>query len=120
MMGSPPKSAARGTNLLGGEPIYLKVGILQSMLEGPELKVLPSGICPTISMASSINTTALKAERKVSMTMEVRELLSKVVLDMSGHASMNSTPKRLNPMVVLTPQSHKMGDLSGPVDTSSQ
>ena len=52
--------------------------------------------------------------------MEVRELLTWVVLDTSGHASANSTPKRLNPMVILTPLPHKLGDLSGPVDTSSQ
>ena len=52
--------------------------------------------------------------------MEVRELLSQVVLDTSGHASANSTPKRLNPMVVLTPLPHKLGDPSSQVDTSSQ
>ena len=54
------------------------------------------------------------------MTMEVRDLLSRVVLDMSGHVSENSNPKRLNPVVVLTPLPHKLGDPSGPVDTSSQ
>ena len=71
-------------------------------------------------MASSVNATLPKVEREVSMTMEVRELLSPVVLDMPGHASANSTPKTLNPMVVLTPPPHKLGDLSSPVDTSSQ
>ena len=45
------------------------------------------------------------------MTMEVRELLSQ-----AG----NSTPKRLNPVVMLTPLPPKLGDPSGPVDTSSQ
>ena len=120
MIASPPKSLARGTNLLGGKPIYLKVGILQSMAEGPELKVLPSGISTSILMASSVKATLPKAEREVSMTMEVRELLSQAVLDTSGHVSANSTPKRLNPMVILTPLPHKLGDLSSPVDTSSQ
>ena len=52
------------------------------------------------------------------MTMEVRELLSRVVLDTSGHVSGNSTPKRQNPVVVLTPLPHKLGDPSRPVDTS--
>ena len=120
VIASPPESLAWGTNLLGGKPIYLKVGILQSMVEGPELKAPPSGICPSILMATSIKDTLPKVEREVSMTMEVRELLSWVVLDMSGHASVSSTPKRLNPMVVLTPLPHKLRDLSGPVDTSSQ
>ena len=54
------------------------------------------------------------------MTMEVRELLSQAVLDMSGHISVNSTQRRLNPMVILTPLPHKLGDPSRPVDTSSQ
>ena len=54
------------------------------------------------------------------MIMEVRELLSWLGLDMSGHISENSNPKRLNLMVVLTPLPNKLGDPSGPVDTSSQ
>ena len=54
------------------------------------------------------------------MTMEVRVLLSWVVLDTSGHVSGNSTPKRLNPVVLLTPPPHKWGDPSSPVDTSFQ
>ena len=120
MIVSPPKSLTRGTNLLGGKPIYLKVGILQSMVEGPELKVPPSGIHPSILMVSSVKATPPKVEREVSMTMEVRELLSQVVLDTSGHESANSTPKRLNPVVILTPLPHKLGDLSSPVYTSSQ
>ena len=54
------------------------------------------------------------------MTMEVRELLSWVGLDMSGHVSENSTPKRLNHVVILTPLPNKLGDLSRPANTSSQ
>ena len=54
------------------------------------------------------------------MTMEVRELLSQVMLDMSGHASGNSNPRRPNPVVVLTPPSHKQRDPSRPDDTLSQ
>ena len=71
-------------------------------------------------MASPVKATPPKVEREVSMTMEVRKLLSRVVLDMSGHASENLTPKRLNPIAVLTPPPRIMGDPSGPVDTSSQ
>ena len=71
-------------------------------------------------MASPIKATLPKAERDVSMIMEVRELLSRAVLDTSGHASENSTPKRLNPIVILTPLPHILEDPSGPVDTSSQ
>ena len=42
------------------------------------------------------------------------------MLDTSGHASGNSTPKRPNPVVVLTLPPHKLRDPSRPVDTSSQ
>ena len=72
-------------------------------MEGPEWKALPPGDCPSILTVSPIKATLPKAEREVSMAMEVRELLSSIVLDMSGHVSENSTPKRLNPVVVLTP-----------------
>ena len=54
------------------------------------------------------------------MTMEVRSLLSQVMLGMSGHMSGNSTPNRPNPVVILTPSCHKLRDLPRPVDTSSQ
>ena len=90
------------------------------MVGGSELKVLPSGVCPSILMVSPIKATLPKVEREVSMTMEVRDLLSQVVLYTSGHVSGNTTPKTLNPVVIPLPLPHKWGDLSCPVDTSSQ
>ena len=42
------------------------------------------------------------------------------MLDTSGHGSGNSTPRRPNPVVVLTPPPHKLKELPQPVDTSSQ
>ena len=44
-----------------------------------------------------------KLEGEGSMTMEVRNLLSWAVLNTSGHGSENSTLRRPNPVVVLTP-----------------
>ena len=41
MIASLPESLARGTDLFGGKPIYLKVGILQPTPEGQEPKALP-------------------------------------------------------------------------------
>ena len=121
MIASLPESLARGTMLLGGKLTYLKVSILQPTLEGQEPKAPPHGSHSSpIQMPSLIKVPLPKEEREVSMTMEVRELLSWAVLDMSGHASGNSTPKRLNPMVVLTALPPKLGDLFSPVDTSSQ
>ena len=90
--------------------------IPQSITEGPELKVLPlGGHSSSILMPSPI-----RAEREVSMTMEMRELLSQAVLDMSRHASGNSTSRRLDPVVLLTPTPTKLGDFHWPVDTSTQ
>ena len=54
------------------------------------------------------------------MTMDMREFLSQMVLDTSGHASVNSTPKRPDPMVLVTPLPTKLGDFPWPVDTLSE
>ena len=54
------------------------------------------------------------------MTMEVRELLSQVGLDMPRCTSGNYTPKRLEPVVLVTPLPTKPEDFPQPVDTSSQ
>ena len=95
---------AKGINLLGSKPIYLKVDIWQYNTEGPELKALPlSGHSPPTLVASPIRPPLPRAEGEVSMTMEVRELLSWVGLDTSEHASGSSTPKRLEPVVLVTP-----------------
>ena len=54
------------------------------------------------------------------MTMEVRNPLSGVILDTSGHGSENLTLRRPNPVVVLMPPPHKLKELLQPVDTPSQ
>ena len=46
VIASPAESLAKGANLLRGEPVYLKVDILQSIMEGPKLKVPPLAITP--------------------------------------------------------------------------
>ena len=121
VIASPPESLAKDTNLLGGKPIYLKVDVPQSIAEGPQLKVPSLGShSSSILMPSPIRAPPPKAEREVSMTMEVRELLSQAVLDTSRHASGNSTPKHLDPMVLITPSPTKPGDFPRPVETSSQ
>ena len=75
----------KGVNLLGGKPIYLKVDILQLTSEGSVLKALPlSGGTPSILIASPVRPPVPKAEEEVSMTTEVRELLSQAALDTSG------------------------------------
>ena len=115
-----PGSLANGRSLTGGKSVYLKVDILQSIVGKSDQNMLPPGKCPSILTVSPFKATPPKLERVVSMTMEVRELLSQAILDMSGHASGNSTPKRSNPVVVLTPPPHKLRYPSRLVDTSSQ
>ena len=100
--------------------MYLDINILQPMAKELDQKALPPGRCSTIIISRPLKTTPLKLERQVSMTIEVRSLLSQVILDTSGHGSGNSIPKRPNPVVVLMPPPHKLKDLPRPVDTSSQ
>ena len=121
MIASSPEPMAKGVNLLSGEPIYLKVDIPQSNTEGPELKALPLGSCPPfILIASLVRPPLLKAEGEVSMTTEVREILSSAVLDTSEHTSGSSTPKRQEPVVLVTLLPTKLEDFPKPVDMSSQ
>ena len=89
------------------------------MAKEPDWKALPLGRHSTIIISSPLKTTPLKLVREVSMTMEVRSLLSWAILDTSGHGAGNSTPKRPNPVVVLTPPPHKLKDHHKLVDTSS-
>ena len=118
---SPPKPMAKGINLLSSKPVYLKVDILQSNTEGPALKALPlSGHSPSTLIASPVRPPLPKVEGEVSMTMEVRELLSRAGLDMAEHASGSSTPKRQEPVVLATPLPTKLEDFPKPVDMSSQ
>ena len=118
---SLPESLAKGANMLRGEPIYPPVDILQSTVKGQESKA-PSlgGHSIPILTTSPIRAPPPNADGQVSMTREVRELLSQVVLDTSGHTSVSSTPKRLEPMVLVTPLPPKLEDFPELVDTSSQ
>ena len=117
---SQPESLANGISLTGGKPVYLEIGIPQPMAKEPDQKVSPLGRTSIISISSPLKTTPPKWEKEVSMTMQVRSLLSQAILNMYGHRSENSTPKRPNPVVILTPPPHKLKDLPKPVDTSSQ
>ena len=107
--------------MLGGKPVYLLVDILQSTLRGQESKApSPSSHSIPILTASPIRAPPPKVEGHVSMTTEVRELLSWAVPDTFGHVLGGSTPKRLEPVVLVTPLPPKPEDFPKPVDTSSQ
>ena len=117
---SLPKSLANSISLTGGRSIYLEVNIPQPMVEELDQKVSPLGRCSSILIASPLKTTPLKPEREVSMTMEERHLLSWEMLDTSVCVSGNLTPKRPDPVFILTPPPLKLRDLSRLVDTSGE
>ena len=117
---SLPKSLPNSISLTGGESVYLEFDILQPMAKEPDQKTLPLARPSAIIISSPLKTTPPKLEREFSMTMEVRSLLSWAMLDMPGQGSADSTPKRPNPVVLLTPPPHKLKDLPKLVDTSSQ
>ena len=117
---SLPKSLANGISLTGGKSMYLEIDIPQPMAKELDWKALPLGRCSAIIISSLLKTTPQKLEREISMTREVRSLLSWAMLDTSGHGSGSSTPKRPNPVVILTPPPHKLKDLPKLVGTSSQ
>ena len=54
------------------------------------------------------------------MTMEVRNLLSHMMLEISGCKSKNLTPRRPNQVAIPMPPPQKSEELLEPVDTSSQ
>ena len=90
-------------------------------------------LCPSVSKALSLGsglspipatspTRAFppKVEGQISMMMEVSELLSQAVLDTSGLASGNSTPKRPGSLALATLLPLRPEDSAKLEDTSSQ
>ena len=73
---SLPESLANDISLTGGKSIYLEIDILQSMAEEPDQKALPIGKCSTIIITSPHKTNPPPKSGEVSMTMEVRNVLS--------------------------------------------
>ena len=95
------------------KPVYLPVDIPVSTMKGHEFKApSPGSHSIPILTASPIRAPPPKAEGQVCMTTEVRELLSWVVLDTSGHGSGSSTPKSQEPMVLVTPLHPKTRKIS--------
>ena len=78
VIASLPEPMARGVNLLSSKPIYLKVGHPAAHhREAITQSSAPLGVCPpSILIASPVRPPPPEAEGEVSMTMEVRELLS--------------------------------------------
>ena len=112
---SLPESLANGISLTGGRSVYLEVNIPQPIMEEPDQKALPLGRCSPILMASPLKTTPPKPEWEVSMTMELRSLLSWVMLDTSGHV-LGTQPQKTKPCGhthTSTPQTERSLQVGG-------
>ena len=80
MIMSLPEVLAKGATMLRGKPIYLPVDIPQFTTKGQEFKApSPGGHSIPILTTCPIRAPPPKAEGQVSMTTEVRELLSQAV-----------------------------------------
>ena len=88
---SLPEPLASGISLTTGKPIYLGIDIPSPPMEELDQKILPLGKVFT-SIVASPHKSPLKSEG--SMTMEVRNLLSQAVLEMSSCRSEHSSPRR--------------------------
>ena len=78
---SLPELLASGISLTAGKPVYLEMDIPPPQVEEPDQKVLPLSEVSTIVIASPHKSTLPKLEGEGSMTREVRDLLSQVILE---------------------------------------
>ena len=114
---SLPEPLASGVSLTASESTYLGIDIPSPPVEEPDQKILLLSKVSTILVASP-HKSSLKSED--SMTMEVRNLLSQAILEVSSCRSEHSSPRRPTSAVVfMTPPRKPDGPLR-PVDTSSQ
>ena len=90
---SLPESLSNGMTMLKGKSTFLQVDLSQSATKEQGLKVLSlgGGLSPT--PATSPNR-AFPPKVKLSMTMEVSELLSRAVLDTPGPSIQKFHPKK--------------------------
>ena len=84
---SLPEPLASSISLTAGKPVYIEMDTPPPQVEEPDQKVLPLGEVFTIIVASPHKSTLPKSEGEGSMTREVRDLLSQLILEMSGHGS---------------------------------
>ena len=114
---SLPEPLASSVSLTAGKSIYLGIDIPSPPVQELDQKIPPLAKVSTIVIASP-HKSPLKSEG--SMTMEVSNLLSWAMLEVSSCWSEHLSPRRPTPVVVpITPPQKLEGPLQ-PVDTSSQ
>ena len=94
---SLPELLASDVNLTAGKSIYLGIDIPSHLVEELDQILLPLGEVSTILLASP-HKSPPKLEG--SMTMEVGNLLSQAMLEVSSCGSKHSSPRRPSPVVV--------------------
>ena len=112
-----PEPLASGVSLTTSKSTYLGIDIPSPLVEEPYQKIPLLGKVSTILVASPHKSSP---ESEGSMTMEVRNLLSQAILEVSSCKSEHSSPRRPTPAVVLTTPPQRPDGPLWPVDTSSQ
>ena len=108
-----PDLLGSSVSLITSKHFYLEIDIPSPPIEEPDHKMLPLKDIPTILITSP-------PKSKGSMTMEVSNLLSQAVLEVSSCGSQQSSPRRPTTAVVLMSLPQKPEGLPPLADTSSQ
>ena len=112
-----PELLDSSISLTVSKHIYLEIDIPSLPMEEPDQKIPPLGKISTI-LITSLHKSPLKLEG--SMTMEVSNLLSQAVPEVSSCESECSSPRRpTTAVVIMTPPQKPEGPLQA-VNTSSQ
>ena len=112
-----PEPLASGVSLITSKDIYLGIDIPSLLVKGPDQKIPPLGKVCTFLKASP-HKSLPKSECR--LIMEVCNLLSQAVLELSSCESEHSFPRRPTTAVVLMTPAWKPEDPLQAVNTSCQ
>ena len=108
-----PEPLDSSISLIASKHIYLGIDIPSPPVEEPDQKMPPLEDIPTILVTSSPKSEG-------SMTMEVSNLLSQAMLEVSSCESQHSSQRRPTTAVIFMVPSQKPEDLPQPADTLSK
>ena len=112
-----PDPLGSSISLIVSKHNYLEIDIPLPPMEEPDRKMPPLEDIPTVLVTSPPKSPPIP---KGSITMEVSNLLSQAVLEVSSWESQQSPPRRLTTAVVFTSLPWRPEGLLPPADTSSQ
>ena len=117
IMTTLPDPLGSGISLITSKHNYLEIDIPSPPIEEPDQKMSPLEDIPTVLITSS---TKSPPKSEGSMTMEVSNILSQAVLEVSSCESKQSPLRRLTTAVVLMSLPWRPEGLPPPANTSSQ